>query len=188
MTHTYRIKTREEFEKEGRLTSSGNPEGWNGVGHMNHFMGQLLHDDDINFSPDGASFNLKGHIWIFQSSDLVKISESSIGGIPGLRTPVIIMPGAIPVVKKKTRGPSKSSVTEGKDAYGEKVYIGDTVVYAPSSSTIFRGIIQSFTPKSNPRVKIEGYDNYVVVCMRPYVKVTVSLNSRRMIDMIGFIK
>lgn len=190
MSKIYRIKTAEEFKSEGRLRSNGVPEGWSINGAMNHFMGKTFPEHSIKFSSSGAAFSIKGYNWAFSAKDLaVGVDIGSGTAITmdkvGLRSPVMV---TVPATKKKTRGPSKSSITEGTDAYGEKVYVGDTVVFAPSSSTIYRGIVQSFTPKANPRVKIEGYDDYTTACMRPYVKVYIPINGKKMMDLIHNIK
>lgn len=187
MSKIYRIKTAEEFKAEGRFRPHGAPESWATNGAMNHFMGKTIPESKLKFSSTGNSFNIEGYPWVFSTKDIFEkeVSGGIVDGLLGIRTPVTV---SVPATKKKTRGPSKSSITEGTDAYGEKVYIGDTVVYAPNSGTIYRGVVQSFTPKANPRVKIEQYDNYVVACMRPYVKVHIPLNGKRMVDLIHNIK
>lgn len=197
MSYIYRIKTAEEFKGEGRLRPSGIPEGWASSGSMNHFMGQVFPEEDIKFNLLRTRFSIKdkGYSWAFDAEDLIiapKKPKLSSGGktLTNILDEMDKMDkmSIRPVVidfSKPVKKPKKVAITEGKDAYGEKVYVGDMVIFSPSSSTIWRGVVQSFTPKSNPRVKIEGYDDY---CMRPYIKVYVPVNGKRMIDMLSTLK
>lgn len=190
MSSTYRIKTKEEFQAEGRLTAMGIPVGWNNVGKMNHFMGKILDDDKIKFSRSGGMFQIDGEIWSFDTKDLVNLHTGSLGtsSLPSMSmTPIILSTTTVPIPAKKERKPKASAITEGRDAYGETVYIGDTIVTSPSSYSIIRGVVVGFTPKGNPRVHQEG-TSYIKAQMRPYVKVYLPLNGKRMIDLIDKIK
>ena len=66
----YRFKTKEEFEADGLWDKyCGSPKRWNDTGKMNHFLGQDVPDQFINYIESGKDFNYDN--WSFKPEECI---------------------------------------------------------------------------------------------------------------------